>query len=97
MRKSTGTSLRQTSGEEVQKQEKRIKVTITDDQDRIIIRFELHPWEFRSGKKGFWGSAKKIDWENRKYYQIQTYMIEIGSKTQNEPLAEPDAELTKQQ
>jgi hypothetical protein len=90
MKKGTNSSPGQTSGEEkVRKKEEGMKVTIADGQDRIIATFNLRPWKFRSGATGLWGSTKKIDWETRKYYQIQTYVIEIGSKSQNRPTAEP--------
>jgi uncharacterized protein (DUF2147 family) len=91
MKKSANKSPGQISGEES------MKVAIADGQDRVIAGFELRPWTFRSGKKGFWGSTKKIDWETQKYYQIQTYVIEIGSKGQNEPTAEPGDKPGKQQ
>jgi hypothetical protein len=97
MKKSSGTNPGQTSGgEKVQTKEGGIKVTITDSTERVIAAFTLRPRKFRSGALGQWGSMKKIDWETRKYYQIQTYMIEIGSKNQKEPIAEPASEPAKQ-
>jgi hypothetical protein len=97
MQKSTSANSKKTSErEKVQKKEEVMKVTIADSQDRVIATFELRPWTFRSGKKGFWGSTKKIDWQTQKYYQIQTYVIEIGSNAQNEPAAEPGDEPGRQ-
>ena len=91
MKKSANKSPGQISGEgKVQTKEGGMRVTIVDSTDRVVARFELRPWTFRSGKRGFWGSTKKIDWGTQKYYQIQTYVIEIGSNAQNEPAAEPE-------
>ena len=97
MKKNTNTSPGQASGEEkVQKKEEDMKVTIADTTDRIIATFNLRPWKFRSGRCGQWGSMKKIDWQTQKYYQIQTYVIEISSQAQNKPTIEPTDEPIKQ-
>ena len=97
MKKSITTGSGQITGEEkAQEKVEGMRVTIADSRGRIIATFPLRPWKFRSGAMGLWGHTKQIDWETRKYYQIQTYVIEIGSKAKNGPSVEPRDEPGRQ-
>ena len=72
-----------------------MKATIRNNTNQVIGEVRLRPWRFKSGSVGFWGTVKATDGQKR--YQINAYVVEIGSRTASVPTAETAADPDEQQ
>ena len=55
-----------------------LDVTIKDENGETVGKLILNPKDFKTGSKGFYGSAKLAI--GGKNYQTQCQLVEIGSK-----------------
>jgi hypothetical protein len=55
-----------------------LDVTIKDESGETIGKLILNPKDFKTGSRGFYGSAKLVI--GGKNYQTQCQLVEIGSK-----------------
>ncbi len=100
MKKGSSASSDLMSGQgKVQKKGERMKLTVFGTAGQIIGTLEMRPRIFRSKKRGFWTTAKIIDWKAKKQFQFNAYAVEISSdsKSINEPSSDSENDPDKQQ
>ena len=100
MKRSNSAESGQATGEEkVPKKGESMKVTVFGTKGQVIGTLELHPRTFRSRKKGYWSTAKIVDWEARQEFQFNAYAVAIrsGCNGENEPSGGSEDDPAKQQ